>query len=367
MCGHEHDAVPRRNPEQRDEPDERRHREHAAGEEHAATPPMSASGRFTMTIRASRTGRTRARAAWRPPRARARQVPATAATHSARSRTDRRIPRNTRPAAAPTATRPPDVGHDAPKVPARHVGGDDDLALHVLPRDLVRALLRRTSASALTGASRHPACRRGGWRCVRGHRRRPRRTSRSGRTQSPGRRSGQTVCPPGSFRRSRRRRRAQPVSRDRRPVQHEPHKRDVRLLFDRQVHDARHPEAASGSHPFAERAQSAQVVAEHFDGDVRARARQHVVNPVRRSAGRSSRSSRGRRELPPQLRQEDLAGPRRRTQAHVELRGLDPLDVLVVFRAACASSVASLRAATGGCSRRGGRSRWIATATFRAA
>ncbi len=54
MCDDQHDAVAGRDPEERDEADRASPTfKHAAARNTPATPPMSASGRFTMTISAS--------------------------------------------------------------------------------------------------------------------------------------------------------------------------------------------------------------------------------------------------------------------------------------------------------------------------
>ena len=91
------------------------------------------------------------------------------------------------------------------------------------------------------------------------------------------------------------------------------------------------------AHALAEPAQRAQVVAEDLDGDVRARARQHVIDPVRdRLADRHVRAGQ-RRKPAPQLGEQLVARPLGLAQADVDLGRLDALHVLVELGAAGAA------------------------------
>ena len=77
-----------------------------------------------------------------------------------------------------------------------------------------------------------------------------------------------------------------------------------------------------------------EIVAEDLHGDVRARARQHVVDAVGdRLADRDVRAGQ-QRDLLTKLLEHGLRGRVLHRQAHVDLGRLDALDVLVELGAA---------------------------------
>ena len=160
---------------------------------------------------------------------------------------------------------------------------------------------------------------------------------------------------------------SEPVARDRRPVQHEAHERDVHLLLERQVDDARHA-AHRLAHALAEPAQRREIVAEDLDGDVRARARQHVVDAVRdRLADRHVRAraaSRSRGAAPPATPR--AAGPSRASRRRFP-PPRRPARARRVPPARCGAPWRRPPAARAGSARRGGRFRRTSPATCRAA
>ena len=125
----------------------------------------------------------------------------------------------------------------------------------------------------------------------------------------------------------------QAVAGDRGAVQHEAHERDVHLLLEREVDDARHP-ADGLAHALAEPPQRGEIVAEHLDGDVGPRARQHVVDPVRDRLTDRHVGAGQRREPAAQIGEQLGARPAGVPQADVDFRRLDALDVLVELGAA---------------------------------
>ena len=128
----------------------------------------------------------------------------------------------------------------------------------------------------------------------------------------------------------------QAVPGDRRAIQHEPDERHVHLLLERQVDDARHA-GHDVPHVLAEAPQRREIVAEDLHGDVRARAREHVIDAVRDRLTDRHVRARQRREAAAQLREQLRARPPGLPQAHVDLRRLDALHVLVVLGAAGAA------------------------------
>ncbi len=107
-----------------------------------ATPPISASGRFTMTSSASRARPNASTSSM--------NSPATTPTPSTSSRCGRALLAFELPAVLDAVARRhgdrlrhgrPDVVDDAAQIAAGDVGGDDDPALHVLAQNHVRPLL----------------------------------------------------------------------------------------------------------------------------------------------------------------------------------------------------------------------------------
>ena len=119
-----------------------------------------------------------------------------------------------------------------------------------------------------------------------------------------------------------------------RSVEDEPDEGDVHLLLEREVDHSRHG-SDGGANPFTKTSQRADRL-QRLHGDVRARARQHVVDSMRDRLSNSSRSSPGAGKFLPQLRQQGFARPIGRPQADVDLCGFHALDMLVVLGAASA-------------------------------
>ena len=170
---------------------------------------------------------------------------------------------------------------DAAQVSPGHIRGDHDPALHVLAEDHVRPLF---TADVGEQSDRH-ACSGGR---VDGYVTEPLEVgagrgielhdeiegSRPVEDSSHGR-----PCQRG-LHRVRHFIRAQTVAGDRGAIEHEADERHVHLLLERNVHGAWNG-GHDVPHPFAEPAQRRQIVAEDLDGDVGARAREHVIDPVR--------------------------------------------------------------------------------------
>ena len=258
--------------------------------------------------------------------------------------------------------------HDAAEIAARHVAGDDDPALDVFAKHHVGSLF---AADVRQHAYRHDRTARrvhrqigdtlevrsGGGIELHGQ------IERRAAIEDPadGRAGQARLDGLGDVFR------AQAVARDHRAIQHEPHERDVHLLFERQVHDARH-RRHGGADPLAEPPQRAQIVAEHLDGDIGARARQHVVDAVRDRlpdrhvrARAASRTGGAARPAAPRAAGPSAAGPRRFP------RPRRPGRARRTPRGRSGAPSRPLPAATAESLRRGGRFRRTSPATFRAA
>ena len=110
----------------------------------------------------------------------------------------------------------------------------------------------------------------------------------------------------------------------------------IGLLFDGQVHHARH-----GFHLLAgtarQQAQLIEVVAENLHRHVGPCAGQHVVNAVRNRLADDDVHAGKEGEITPQRLKQFLLGPLLHLQGHVNLRRLDALGVFVQLGAALAS------------------------------
>ena len=164
---------------------------------------------------------------------------------------------------------------------------------------------RRTSASSRTGTIA-PGRRvdRQVARSARSRRRPTDRTSPPGRTPSRDRRCGRRSRRRSSFRSPRRRRPAagRTARSPARLSTNRTNGTSICCSSDRSATPG--TPAIAVADALAQPAERAEVVAEHLDRDIRARARQHVIDPVRDRLPDRHVGARQRRELPAQLGQQ---------------------------------------------------------------